>query len=137
MELDNDNKRLDEEPWRLAAECTTSPTDTSGERDDCDSDVSEVNCPDGWVLDDKVYKEHLEKNGTNNRVYLNFHNYVRPFPDVPQIEYPTRVTLSVHARSPGGHSSGRGWTKAVYEGRMFKTQQLVDHVRASLKKIDG
>ncbi|MGG0774725.1 hypothetical protein ABE060_05465 [Bacillus rugosus] len=126
-------KPLDQEPWQLSSECTTRATEPDGTRHDCDSaQPSIIEAPDGWVYDHQHYEEHISKNGTNNWVFLKFENFIRPFPDVPQIEYPTKITLSVHARSPGGHSTGRGWTKATYKGRMFSYKQLIDNVKDSL-----
>lgn len=130
---------LEEKPWQIHSECTTKPTEPwpSCERHSCDSaEATFFECPEGWVMDHQHYEKVLEQNGTNNYHYLVFEKFIRPFPDIPQIEYPTKVTLSVHARSSGGCSSGRGWTKATVKGRMFSYKQLVENLRKSLTMIE-
>lgn len=105
---------------RIAAECTTKGTELSGKRNACWSDTSTLEAPDGYVFNEKgATLVRDERNGSENHIYLNWHDYEEIAPGYP-IESPTRVTLSVHARSPKGHDGQRGWTKVTYEIPLLK-----------------
>ncbi|WP_349946150.1 hypothetical protein ABFV83_19100 [Lacrimispora sp. BS-2] len=107
------------ETIRLSAECTTDPTTIRNERKSCRSREDIFQCPQGFFLDNHNMQSTINKNGSENEVFLIFSNYIQPFPNVPEIEYPTKVILYVTARSP--RCSGcRGWTKAVYDIHLLR-----------------
>lgn len=127
------NMTINDKPWQLHSECTTKATEPDGTRHSCTSEQPDIlESPDGWVIDDRSHEDYIDKNGSENDVKLSFENYIRPFPNIPEIEFPTKVTLSVSARSPGGHSSGRGWTKATIKGRMFSYRELIQEISETL-----
>lgn len=102
----------------IVAECTTEGTDASGARHSCYSQVSPLTVPEGYVLAEKSLKGGFTgQNGSENDCRIGWADYVDVIPGVTQ---PRTITLQAYARSPKGHSSGRGWTKCKYTVEMVK-----------------
>ena len=102
----------------IVAECTTDGTSTTGARHSCDSQTSRITAPDGYVLSEKTLKGGVVKsNGSENECRVGWADYVDVIPGVTQ---PRTITLQAHARSPKGHSSGRGWATCKYTVEMVK-----------------
>ncbi|PFS24371.1 hypothetical protein COK46_01790 [Bacillus thuringiensis] len=118
-------------PFELAAECTTDGNDASGRRKDCDSDISVVNAPDGFVLNDRDFEMQQTYNGTDPNVNLTWDDYVEIIPG-SGLKYPTKVSLSVHARSPRGHNGQRGWNKVKISGTMINYQRMKENIVVAL-----
>ncbi|MCF7697028.1 hypothetical protein KPG66_13375 [Mycetohabitans sp. B2] len=96
----------------IVAECKTEGTSFSGARHSCDSQVSRITAPDGYVLSEKTLNGGLiQQNGSENECRVGWEDYVDVIPGVAQ---PRTITLQAHARSPKGHGSGRGWSTCKY-----------------------
>ncbi|GAA2845848.1 hypothetical protein Acy02nite_47520 [Actinoplanes cyaneus] len=108
-----------ERPFRIAAECTTEPTDR-GVRKSCDSDVTSFPAPAGfWIDQSSVKGEYTSAAGSENSINITYDGLVPVIANVPQTALPTIINVSVHARSPKGLSPRRGWSKAIVTGTMF------------------
>ncbi|MET1116163.1 MAG: hypothetical protein ABWY08_14595 [Comamonas sp.] len=98
----------------ISAECTTEPTGISGERYNCDSDVSVLRAPEGFVFAvDTASASETSGAGSEHSCNLGWDDWVEVIPGT-QITQPRKMTLSAHARGPSGHLAGRGWAKCKY-----------------------
>lgn len=114
----------------LKAECTTKATEPNGTRHSCTSQADLLNAPDGCVFNDRELETEdtdndgigwkwIGKNGSENDVYFKFSNPIEIIPGTG-LTYPKTVEFWVHARSPKGHSSGRGWSRAIAGGQFIR-----------------
>ena len=102
----------------IVAECTTRPTGPDGVIHICNSQVSRLTAPGGYVLSEKTLKGGLvESNGSENECRVGWADYVDVIPGVTQ---PRTITLQAHAKNPKGYLVGRGWTKCKYTVEMVK-----------------
>lgn len=81
--------------------CTTDPTDWQGRRKGCSELVCWDAPPNTRIADAAVtsFSANGSNHGWSSTQYL------------PSRELATRICHQVHARSPSGSSSGRGWQK--------------------------
>ncbi|MEY9091883.1 hypothetical protein [Paenibacillus sp. RC84] len=124
---------LNNETFKVSAECTTEGNDASGRRRDCDSLEDEYNTPDGYTLNDRDLKISQSYNGSDPNINLTWDNFIELVPG-SGYKVPTTVRLSVHARSPRGHSGQRGWNKVTVEGTMFNLQQIKANIINQLRE---
>jgi len=98
----------------ITAECTTEATGINGVRHNCDSDVSTLRAPDGFVFAvNTASAAETSGAGSEHSCNLGWEDWVEVIPGT-QITQPRKMTLYAHARGPGGHLSGRGWAKCRY-----------------------
>lgn len=110
------------EAQEIVAQCKTEGTEASGVRHACDSQVNLITDPNGYVFAEKSLKGGLiEKNGSEYNCRVGWADYVDVVPGITQ---PRTITLQAHARSPKGHSSGRGWATCKYTIEMVKLSEL-------------
>ncbi len=102
----------------IVAECETKPTGGDGVRHNCDSQVSRITVPNGYVLAEKSLKGgFISEAGSSNECRVGWEDYVDIVPGITQ---PRTITLQAHAKGPKGHWAGRGWTKCKYTVEMVK-----------------
>lgn len=100
------------QPTTVTAQCTTDATGWDGRRKSCDSEWQSFTAPAGYVLAEKTLKGGvISGNGSATDCHVVFRDNIDVIPGVPQ---PRTIALRGHARSPKGHSSGRGWVVCRY-----------------------
>ncbi|WP_419655549.1 hypothetical protein [Desulfosarcina variabilis] len=104
----------------IVAECTTKETGIDGVRHGCDSAITRITAADGHVFAEKTLKGgETSGSGSEHDCRLGWDDYVEVIPNT-EIKQPRTITLQAHARSPKGHSSGRGWAKCKYTVEVAK-----------------
>lgn len=107
-------------PQTITAECTTKETGADGARHGCDSQVSRLTAPDGFVYAvNTAAGGETSGAGSEHSCSLGWADWVEIIPG-SEIKQPRTVTLSSHARGPKGHLSGRGWAKCSYTIKLSK-----------------
>lgn len=81
--------------------CRTDPTNWKGERDSCHSKVCWEAPPHNLIKDARVWS-HSSAGSEHDYGETKY---------LPSKEFTTKICNSVHARSPSGRGSGRGWQK--------------------------
>jgi hypothetical protein len=106
----------------ISAEVTTKETGWDGIRHSATSGWTAFTVPPGYVIvKDRSVLRELSIAGTDNRVTIVYENEVEVIPG-SGIMLPRSVKLQVHARSPKGIQSGRGWTKTELDFYYTKFQ---------------
>lgn len=102
----------------VTTQCTTGGTGWDGRRKACDSQPTTIRAPEGYVF---VVNKHTVRvtsaNGSENDCRFSFDDPVEVVPGTG-ITQPRSFTAVAHARSPKGHSSGRGWTTCAHHLEM-------------------
>ena len=102
----------------VAAQCTTDSTGLNGVRHDCDSAPTVITAPAGFVFIKDGPKGlsggKTSGNGSEHECRYEWSDLVEVVPGTG-ITQPRTFSLRAHARSPHGHSSGRGWVACQYQ----------------------
>jgi hypothetical protein len=104
----------------ITSECTTSPTGPDGARHGCDSDVSRVTAPDGYVFSqNSLQGGETSGAGSEHQCRPGWDDYVEIIPG-SGITQPRTLTLQSHALGPKGYMTGRGWVKCAFTANIAK-----------------
>jgi len=107
-------------PQTIAADCTTDATAGNGVRHGCESNVSKLTAPDGFVFAEKTLTGgETSGAGSEHSCNLSWGDYMEVIPGTG-IQQPRTVTLQAKARGPKGHFAGRGWAKCSYTVNLAK-----------------
>lgn len=107
---------------KIRTEVVTKGTGYDGTRESETTDWTEFTAPSGYVIVEKEVKiEYSSKAGSENRVDVEYDNWVEVVPGTG-IKQPTKIRVRSHARSPKHKRGARGWTKATVIVRMVKYQ---------------
>ncbi len=95
-------------------ECTTKSTNASGKRHSCKTQPSCVTAPAGFFVDEnKVSLRKIKSNGSEHDCWVKYAGEVNILQyiqgNTTVVNKPNQVCVQGDARSPKGHSSGRGW----------------------------
>lgn len=106
--------------FSIASECTTKETGLDGVRHSCNSDWSTNTAPEDHVINrDTVKVEWLSDAGSSNDVDIEYDDWVEIVAGTG-LKFPRTIKVSVSARGPRGHASGRGWSKVKVTGDYVK-----------------
>jgi len=118
--------------YEMKAKCTTDATNSQGVRHSCDFAQPPFTPPTGWVINVTGIKgEETEANGSEHCFACTYANCIQ----VGLAIVPQTFTMSVHARSPHGTSSGRGWEAATYSIPTIMIGNTTTYPRASCASI--
>ena len=102
------------------SEITSDATEASGARHSAWSGWDKNTAPADHVINNNTVRvEWHGQNGSENSYDLVYEDSIEIVP-IPGLKLPSTVKVRTYARSPKGHTSGRGWSKIKVVGDYVK-----------------